>query len=285
MQMVCVQKIIFSLFVWSSQAMGCSDRFAIIEIGSPAKRQAEIINAFADTYRQYPVEWASPQEIIDRGCQPDAYFKECVLKFDGDKMAAAWLRNFFNDREVAQRVSQESLDVMLAYAAEMPSASPALIEQLLSYGADPCAGINACTGIKPPVEVIFKQLTAQDVDMHTVSEKLYLMVDAMRKDPRSIQYAHESLADAGIRFMAAVARRADCKDDLKVKFGRIGEGQSDEACAQYCQVWTKICALLSERKLRGSGDVSTSPFRRKKTAFEKFATRCVDACIAQNESV
>lgn len=282
--MVCVQKQILSLLVWSSIVVTASNKFDIIEVGSPSKRRAEILQAFYHEYSLnsvddrrtiFPVGQVSPHEIVMRGCQPDAYFKECVLRVDGNKMAAAWLRDFFSDEDIARRISQESLDEMLVYAVEMPGVSLELIEQLLSSGADPCGGT------RPSIEYIFNQCTSRVSDMESLHEKLYIMLEAMRKEPRLIQYANESLVAAHDRFMARIARRADCKDSLRTMFGEFGKNQSDEACTLYCHMWKKICELLSERRLRGSGDESSSPFRRKTTAFDKFATRCVDACTGR----
>lgn len=270
--MVRVREIVFSLFVWSFIAMGCSDKFALLEIGSPAKRRTEMQMKFCDVH---PVGLVSPQEIFDKACSPDIFFKEYVLSTQGGEMAEAWLRNFLSEAEVEGRISQELLDKMLADVCVNPDVSPSLIEQLLSYGADPCVGFN------PPIICIFKQLSSRNSDPGSVGLKLYAMLEFMCKDFCVRQYSRESFADAAKRLTERITNRLDYKNDLRDKFGEFGKKQSDEACALHCHVWGKICLLLGARRLRSSDDELSSPSRRERTAFDVFSARCVDACIAR----
>lgn len=271
--MVHVQKIAFSLFVWSSVMMCSSHECALIEIGSPTKRRAEILNTFNDVHVLGQV---SPREIVAKGLLPEIFFKECVLRTEPNEVAEAWLRNFFGDLDVESSVSQDSLDDMLRSVSRKLDASPGLVKQLLSYGADPCVGVS------PPIAYTFNRLSEGKGGVGPMSEKLCAMVEFVCNDVKFLPYVDKGYGVITQRLIDGITMRQDYKNELRDKFGEFGKAQSDKACYEHCDIWIKICQLLKERPMRGSNYVQNSPFKRKKTAFDIFATRCMDACIARD---
>lgn len=263
------------------------------EVFERAKKDFESASADFAAMVRSQFEYVKPGVRFDPYLMRDRSVVEILIKFvlknETDEQAMLWARFLLSPNyERSDEITQEVRDALLFSVIKMRQGSDAVVDELLSLGADPCAQIKAKDGFVVPIIQAVLNLRRPNDDLGAASEQVYQMLFAAREKFGVGSQPNESISAVTARCMREQERLALIKK-LRELLGEFGEKQSAEAYEEYWDVWESICEELGAdvpglRKmvfplLKKKPDANDyrllKVFQKDYDSFHRFAMACV----------